>query len=195
VPDYFTLVEFRELPDMDDVTAYADEAVEAAAAYFTAIVEREVMHPMIPRSYTETFDGAGRTALTLGSAYVRSLTTVTSDGVAVTVGGLTSTGGVLRYLDGTTWSSESPSNIVVTYVAGEFATCPADIKDAVMWATRDRLLSQSDQAGIDVRRTSITTDFGTTNYILPGEKRPTGFPDLDAAIAGRIRSSAPLGFA
>jgi hypothetical protein len=87
-------------------------------------------------------------------------------------------------------------NVVVTYTAGRYTTCPDDIKDAVMWATRDRLLSQGDRAGIDVRRTSMSNDLGgTTTYLLPGEKRPTGYPDLDALISSYTRTTPSLGFA
>jgi hypothetical protein len=64
-----------------------------------------------------------------------------------------------------------------------------------MWATRDRLLGQGDMAGIDVRRTTVATEFGTTSYVLPGEKRPTGYPDLDALIASYIRTAPSFGFA
>jgi hypothetical protein len=193
-PDYFTLAEFRALPDCSGNT-YTDAQINAAAAYFTAIVERELGQPMIPRDVTQTLDGNYSSRLLLSSPYVRSITTVTVGGTTVSPAGLTASAGVLRYLDGTSIWTGGVANIVVTYSAGQFDECPADIKDAVLWATRDRLMSQSDQAGVDVRRTSITTDFGTTNYILPGEKRPTGYPDLDAAIAGRLRTAASLGFA
>ncbi|NUO35883.1 MAG: hypothetical protein HOQ45_02425 [Nocardioidaceae bacterium] len=194
MPDYFTLAEFRALPDMSDATTYADAKVEAAAAYFTAIVEREIGEPFIPRTYTETVDGTSGPILMLARPAIRSLTSVTVGGVSVDTAALNSAGGVLRYTGGASWAY-GVGNVTVTYVAGRYGTCPDDIKSAVMWATRDRLLSQADQAGIDVRRTSITTDFGTTNYVLPGEKRPTGYPDLDAAIAGRVRATPSFGFA
>jgi hypothetical protein len=191
-PDYFTVAELQALPDC---SGFTEAQILPAAAYFVAIVEREVGEPMIPRTITETFSGGGRYALGLSYGTVRSLTTVTVDGQSVSTSELTANHGLLRYLDRTCWSSLEPENVTVVYVAGEYATCPADVKDACLWATRDRLLSQSDQSGIDVRRTSVNTDFGTTNYILPGEKRPTGYPELDAVIASRIRTETPLGFA
>lgn len=197
-PDYFTLVEFRLLPDCGG-SAFTDAQILAAAAYFTTIVEREVKRPFIPRTYTDTLDGNGRTGLVLTHPNVRSLTSVTVSGVAVTVGNLTATSGVLRYSTSgggelTTWTSGT-SNVVAVYTAGDFATCPPDVKDAVMWATRDRLLSQGDQNGVDIRRTSITTDYGTTSYVLPGANSPTGYPDLDALIASYRRNVSTFGFA
>ena len=192
-PDYFTLAELRALPDCGSST-FTDAQINAAAAYFAAIVEREVGYSLIPRSFTDTIDGGGVRGLVLSQAYVRSLTTVEVDGTSVSTTLLTVSGGVVRYLDGSTWSDDI-ANVEVVYSAGRFATCPSDVKDACLWATRDRLLSQSDLSGIDVRKTSVNTDFGTTNYILPGEKRPTGYPDLDAAIAGYVRTSVSFGFA
>lgn len=196
-PDYFTLAEFRIVcPDIGEAT---DPQVLAAAAYFTTIVEREIGEPLIPRTFTQTIDGTDLPTLVLGHTNVRSLTAVTVGGVTIDPASLSSTNGVLRYTSnyyptGIPWTLGA-SNIVVTYVAGAYATCPADVKDAVMWATRDRLMAQSDQAGIDTRRTSVTTEFGTTNYVLPGENRPTGYPDLDAVIASYRRNTPSYGFA
>ncbi len=196
-PDYFTLAEFRTLPDMDDAVEYTEAKVLAAAAHFTTIVEREVGVPFIPRTYTETLSGAGTTGLALAHTPTE-LTSVTLNGTTVDVSRLDFTSGVLRYTStygpGTAWGP-GVGNVVVTYTAGAYDECPADVKNAVMWATRDRLLGQADQAGIDIRKTSVTTDFGTTSYILPGEKRPTGYPELDALIASYIRSDSPLGIA
>jgi hypothetical protein len=192
-PDYFTTAAVVALPDC---AGFVEADILAAAAYFVEIVEREVGRPFIPRTYTETFSGCGSRTLVLAHANVRSLTSVTVDGVSVTTTLLSSASGVLRYLDGTAWSSVQPSNVVVTYVAGKYATCPADIKDAVLQATRDRLLGQTDAAGIDIRRTSQSNELGgTTTYVLPGEKRPTGYPDLDALIASYSRNVPSFGFA
>ncbi len=184
-PDYFTVTEFRALPDMDDADAYTEAKILAAAAYFTAIVEEELW-PMTSQSYTETLDGDYATSLFLGRE-ATSLTSVTVDGTAVSTSLLTCTNGVVRYKSlGQTFSGAANGNVVVVYAAGE-STVPADIKNAVMWATRDRLLAQGDLSGVDVRKTSVNTDFGTTNYILPGEKRPTGYPELDAILLRRSR--------
>lgn len=198
-PDYFTLAELRALPDMNDTGAYPEAKILAAAAFFTKIVEREIGTALIPRTFTETLDGNNLGTLVLGNLPVRSLTSVTVNGTAVATAGLGFGNGILRYVSsyaasGQTWT-KGIGNVVVTYVAGE-ATVPADIKNAVMWATRDRLLSQNNLNGIDVRRTSMTNDLGgTVSYVLPGEKRPTGYPELDALIASYVRTTPSLGFA
>lgn len=189
-PDYFTVAELQALPDCDDFT---EAQILPAAAYFTSIVEREVGVSFVPRTHVETLSGNGGTALLLGSVPT-SLTSVTVDGATVTVGLLDATAGVLRYDTGTTAFTSGVGNVVITYTAGS-ATCPADIKDAVMWATRDRLIAQSQESGSWDRKSSETSDFGTVNYVLAGEKRPTGYPDLDALIASYLRTTPSYGFA
>jgi hypothetical protein len=190
-PDYFTIEEFRTLPDMGNAVDYTEEKIESAAAYFTAIVERETGMSFSAHSFTTTLDGAYG-GVQLPHTSVQSITALTINGTAVSPSSVSvDAGGRVRFIGGGYWDT-GIANVTVTYVAG-FPECPADIKEPVMWATRDRLLSQNDQAGIDIRRTSVTTEFGTTSYVLPGEKRPTGFPDLDAAIAGRRRGAPFLG--
>ena len=198
-PDYFTLVEFRALPDCSVATGaqteFTDAEINAAAAFFTAIVEREVGVPFIPREFTLTRDGYNTAAIVLPHDHVRSISAASVNDVAVDDSLLTFGNGIVRYLAGTTWAV-GVANIVITYEAGEYDTCPADVKDAVMWATRDRLITQASQNGVDVRKTSMTNDLGgTINYVLPGEKRPTGYPDLDAVIASYVRNTPSLGFA
>lgn len=198
-PDYFTLAEFRALPEMDDATKYQESKVLAAASHFVRIVEREVFgstgEGFIPRTLTQTFSGDSQVVLVLKSANVRSLTTVTVDGSSVLVADLSGEAGILRYLDGTRWNL-GVANVAVTFSAGKYASCPDDVKDAVMQATRDRLISQASDAAQDPRQSSMTNDLGGTNqYVLPGEKRPTGYPELDALIASYARHTPSLGFA
>lgn len=189
-PDYFLTADVLALPGC---SSFTEAQVLAAAAYFTSIVENELGVSLIQRSFAETLDGACSLALPLIQTRV-TLVSVTVNGVTVSLSLLTvDAAGRLRYKNGCTrWSGATVANVVVTYTAGLYATCPADVKDAVMWATRDRLLSQSDAAGIDSRKTSMSNEMGgTTTYLLPGDKRPTGYPDLDAVIASRQRALGP----
>jgi hypothetical protein len=185
-PDYFTLAEFRTLPDMQDSQAYPDDRVLAAAAYITAIIEREVGTAFIPRARTETFDGANTYGIILNSLYVRSITSATVDGVAAT-GTLEAPNGIVRRRVGnaaTPWTT-GLGNIVITYTYGYSATPPADIKEAAMRGTRAYLLETSEKSGVLDRRSSVTNDLGgTTTYVIAGGNNPTGYPQVDAVIVG-----------
>lgn len=190
-PDYFTTAELQALPDC---AGFSEAQILAAAAYFTSIVENELGVSLIHRTHTETLDGLYNLSLPLLSSYITAIDTVTVDGATVSTSLLAvDPSGRLRYKNGfTRWSGWAIGNVVVTYTAGLYAACPADVKDAVMWATRDRLLGQTDQSGIDIRKTSQSNDLGgVTNYVLPGVNRPTGYPDLDAVIASRQRALGP----
>lgn len=195
MPEYFTLEEFQALPECG-LGTFTEAEVDAAEGFFVSILEREVGSPFVLRAETVTLDGSGSAALILPRADIAALSAVTVDGDVVDVGLLSSSSGILRYLTGGTVWPCGVGNIEVTYAYGAYATVPADVKSAVMWATRDRLLSQSNQNGIDVRRTSMTNDLGgTIQYVLPGEKRPTGYPELDALIASYQRNTPTFGFA
>lgn len=184
-PDYFTLTEFRQLPDMDDTNQYPDDRVLAAAAYITGVIEREVGTSFIPRTATETFDGTAGDDIVLASHYVRSVTSATVDGVAL-VDTLDAPYGIVRHRTGNTsvsWTT-GLGNVVVTYVYGYSATPPADIKEAALRGTRAYLLETSSRAGVTDRRSSVTNEQGTVSYVIAGRDNPTGYPMVDAVIIG-----------
>jgi hypothetical protein len=197
-PEYFTLTEFRLLPDMSNATKYPDALVLDAAAYVTAILEREVGTSFIPRTITGEIHDGGTYEIVLRSPFVQSITSVTQNGVAIT-DDLRSRSGVLRrfstgsYIPG--WWATGVGNISVTYSSGYSATPPADIKSAVMQGTRARLMDTSATAGINDRRTSMTNESGTVSFVIAGEGRPTGYPVVDEVIMGWKRKLNVFGFA
>lgn len=183
--DYFTLEEARALPDISDESKYPDDRVTAAGEYVQAIIEGACQTSFVAREVVESLDGDGTTSLRLSTPYVLSVTSVTISG-ATSTDEFTATHGVLER---TTTGSYSPlswtrgrRNVTVTYDAGYSATPPADIKEAALQATRARLMSTSEFSAIDDRRTSITNEMGTISFVIAGEERPTGFPEVDAVI-------------
>lgn len=196
-PDYFTLAEFRTLPDMQDSQTYSDDRVLAAAAYITAIIEREVGTSFVERTVTETFDGSNDYGIVLATTYVRSVTSATVGGVAL-ADTLDAPYGIVRHRTTDTavaWT-RGLGNVVVTYKAGYSATPPADIKEAAMRGTRAYLLETSEKSGVLDRRSSVTNDLGgTTTYVIAGGNNPTGYPQVDAVIVGWREQLRLPGFA
>lgn len=178
MPDYFTLEEFRELPQMGDSDKYTDARVDAVAAALTSIIERKVGTSFVSRTYTKALPLVNGDVV-YSTPYILETTSVSDDTSALS--------------DPCGWGTAH--NVTVTYEAGYSAEPPADIKEALMWAVRDRLLATSSTAGIDARRTSLVTEQGTVNYVLAGADNPTGYPDLDAAILGWHKHLFGLGFA
>lgn len=177
MPDYFTLDEFRDLPQMGDSDKYTDARIDAVAASLTSIIEREVGTSFVSRTYTKVLSEINGDVV-FTTPYVLETTSV-GDASA-----------------GASWPfCGAARDVTVTYRAGYSDDPPADIKEALMWAVRDRLLATSSTAGIDARRTSLITEQGTVNYVLAGADNPTGYPDLDAAILGWHKHLFGLGFA
>ena len=173
MPEYFTTDEFRDLPEMSDDQQYTDARIDAVAASLVTIIEREVGTSFVSRTYTKTLPEVDGDVV-FGTPYVLETVSVSD-------------------------SATDPFTCVipdatVTYRAGYSEEPPADIKEALMWAVRDRLLETDSNAGIDARRTSQITPEGTINYVLPGADRPTGYPQLDAAINGWRKRLFGLGF-
>ena len=184
--EYFTEAELRALPQMDNETKFTLARVEAAAAHIVAIIEREVGTSFISRTVTnQAYDGTGGPDLFLSALCVLSVTSATENGTAVTDTLSYKDGSLRRYAAGTYYAKPwraGINNITVTYASGYSSTVPADVKEAALKGTRAHLLSTMANSAMDDRRTSMTTDMGTVQFVTAGRDRPTGYPDVDAVI-------------
>lgn len=196
--EYFTLAELRALPDMDDDTAYPDARVDAAAAYIVGVIEREVGTSFIVRSHTDEAHDGGAAAVVPASAYVRGVTQVKVNGVVSTSTIKVRNDAVYRVSGSNSTPVDWPEgigNIEVTYTSGYSSAPPADIKEIALKGTRAHLLANSENSMMNDRRTSLNTDMGVVGFVIAGENRPTGYPEVDAAILGWKRRLDVLGFA
>ena len=185
--EYFTLAEFRELPEMYDAAKFTDTRIDAAAAHIVGILELEVGTSFVARTVTDEVHSGGCYEIILNSPFVLSATSATENGTTVTDTLSVSHNGLLqRFASGSyvpkAWLSGS-RNLRVTYEAGYAATVPADIKEATMRGTRAYLLETRDQAGVLDRRSQITNELGgSTTFVIAGKDHPTGYPQVDAVI-------------
>lgn len=184
MPDYFTLLELRALPDVSSVSKYPNDRVEAVAAKFVDIIEREVGTAFIERLVTETFDG-GDFAIVPGKSHPREIVEVLENGVDVTASAAIKDGTLVK-LSGYALSRWTPGvqNVEVTYSYGYAAEPPADVKEQALQATRLHLMSTSATNWANSRQTSMSTDMGVLGFVVAGPDRPTGYPELDAVIIG-----------
>ncbi|WP_332645113.1 hypothetical protein [Aeromicrobium sp.] len=185
MPDYFTLAELRALPDVDNVTKYPEARCEAAADHIVAIFEREVGTSFITRMVVdEAYDG-GTNWIPLRRSYVQAIVSATEDGAVVT-DDLIVRGGVLLRLSGgspVTWAT-GYSNVVVTYEYGYSTAPPADVKEMALKGTRAHLMATAADSSANARRTSLSTEMGVESFVVAGQNRPTGYPEVDATILG-----------
>lgn len=195
---YFTTAELRTLPDIvGQVVRFPDPRLVEAHDWIASIVEREAGTSFIVTTVTgERLTGSGTDGLRLPNPYVRTVTAITVDGTAYTTSEVAAVyvdAGHLYLADGYTWPTTSRGNITVTYTYGYSPTPPADLKQAMLRAARNWLLTMDTWSGADVRSTSISNEFGNIQLSVPGERRPTGIPDVDATImawADRVRVPA-----
>jgi len=194
--EYFTLAELRALPDMSSTTKYPDATCEAKAAEIVDIIEREVGTSFISRTVTDEVHDGGGYSIPLRKSRVLSVTSVTENGTAVSASELNLVRGILeRFTTGavypTRWA-HGRRNIKVTYESGycTLGNIPDDIKNAAMQATRSRLLESHSTSSVDDRRTSLSNEMGTINFVIAGEDRPTGYPVVDEVIVGWKRRLA-----
>lgn len=184
--EYFTLPEFRALPDMGNTAKYPDARVEVEAAFVVSRIERFTGTSFVARTVTGEVHDGGDTGIVLFKPHVISITSATENGVAVT-DSLRMVDGVLRRFAGatsfnpSTWAA-STGGVAVTYQAGFSTSPPGDIKSAALQWTRLRMLTTSSGAGNDARATSQTTDMGTLNFLVAGKDRPSGYPEVDAVL-------------
>lgn len=195
---YFTLPELRALPQVSDAVTYTDARCTAAGEYIEAVIERAVGTSFVERTVTAEVHDGGTYGIVLDSSHALSITSATEDGVAVT-DTLSVKGGLLyRFAAGATsptrWA-RGTRNVTVTYKAGYSTTPPADVKEAALKGTRAHLLATNSNAGVDDRRTSMNTELGTIQYVIAGEDRPTGYPEVDAVIMGWKSRLDNYGFA
>lgn len=172
---YFTVAELREFAGkpLDDAIAYPDATVEAARNGAQEDLEHECRVAFVPRTETETINGAGLTVV-LRRPKVTAVASVTVDGAALTAEALgevkiTPGGGLYRVAG---WAS-GVANVEVTYTHG-FAVPPPRIKLAAMILTKDRLIDSP--FGDRVLRIETDTQAFSRSW------RGFGLPEVDEAV-------------
>lgn len=183
--DYFEVSELRALPDMDDVSKYPTTRVEEAAAYIVGVIEREVETSFVSRTIIDEPHDGSAVQIFLDAPYVLSVTSATEDGVAVT-DDLSARAGILRRTSSNqpvAWS-EGYGNVLVTYEAGYSVSPPDDVKEMALKGTRAHLMASAANSSINDRQTSLTAGDSVIGFVVAGQDRPTGYPEVDAMILG-----------
>lgn len=186
---YFTTAELRALPDIvGQIERFPDARLVEAHDWIAAIVERECDTSFIVSTVTdERVSGTGTDTLFLRRPYAREVTAISVDGVALDaprIADLYVDHGMVYLNNYSTWATTTRGNVTVTYTAGYSETPPADLKQAMLRAARNWLLTMDAWSGKDSRSTSISNQDGTFQLSVAGENRPTGIPDVDAVIMG-----------
>ena len=128
---------------------------------------------LVPRACTESFDWRGEARYAPQQPLIRSVRSVTVDGTTVPA--------TDYHLDGhvVVFEVRQWGEVVFTYEYGR-SSCPPDLRRAIVDAVAFSLLGET--SGQSMRQTSVTNEFGSTNFARPNDDHPFGLPDVDAII-------------
>ena len=184
---YATIATVRELPGLDDETAYPDALVTTAIARATELIE-DYCGAWEPTTIVKRLAGSEKSfdLIATGIPHLRSVTSCTFDGDAQTVTGweVDPLGDV--YLDAA--SATKVRTILITVSAGQADTAP----ERLQWAARTLAASYAVNidSSISDRALAVQSEFGQIQLAQAGGRtdRPTSLPEVNAVL-NRYRSN------
>lgn len=176
---------------VDPLFGYTDEAVDELIAEFEEVAEDYLGFSCVPRTATEVVSVASFSdRLVLARPKVRSVTSVTIDGVALAAASYETdlAAGVIRRVSGGMFSPADPATVV--YVHG-LTEPPVRIKRAC--ALYVASVAESEKSGTSRNVLSQGMDGGTTRYSTPDKRagRPTGWLEVDRLLNSVPRLTMP----
>jgi hypothetical protein len=174
---HFALSEARALKPMDDAATYSAARLTQARTLAETALEDACMVPFVPRYFRWRLDGNGRCDLMLPRSRPLTVTTATVDGAALTVGDLE------LYEDGRVYSpngwASGRRNVIIAGTYGYPFPPPRVARASMLLAKRFIVDSP-----VNDRATSLTTEDGTTSYLVTAGVRSaiTDVPEANAVI-------------
>lgn len=174
---HFTLSQARALKPMNDEIAYPTARLLEARTLAETALEDACMTAFVPRYFRWRLDGSGRYNLMLPRSRPLTITSATVDGTALTVGDLA------VYDDGRVYSpngwTSGQSNIVIAGTYGYRFPPPRVARASMLLAKRFIVDSP-----VNDRATSLTTEDGTTSYLVTAGVRSAVFdvPEANACV-------------
>ena len=185
------LVELRDEPGLSNTSTYPVALLAAVRDELDDLATTYCGRAFTPRYALDQLPGSGRGSVMLRWPDVRTVRSVTVDGTAVTLAEVSAHPTGRLDLEAGVWNMPTGDtrNVTVGYEHGLDAP-PADLRrEALRWC-RSRLLERATgvtRATIAETVDGITQRFSTPD---PGKGRPSGHPDLDAAL-NRHRNRPP----
>jgi len=187
---YTTLAIVRAMDGMADDTGFLDATIETAILEATLLIDEYTGTSFEAKAFSFTIDGSGTARLTLVDPFdqrrvlfPRSITAITVDGTneVAEVGdwALFPEGYVIRDEGSFTYTFPG-RNVVIAGTAGITTTVPEDIALAARTLARQYTLDTLSR--VDDRAVMMTTELGTIRLSQPGNRYPTGMPQVDAIL-------------
>lgn len=181
---YAVVADVRALDGLADVTTYPDATLQTGIDYATALIDSYCGTSFEAKAFSVTLDGNSNYVIPTGVLFIRSITSVTINGVADSPSNYygRKEGLVVNVTGGFFPSSVFGANVVIAGMAGVTTTAPEDIKWATRTIARDYALSLHSR--IPSRALTITSESGSIEVRAQagGTGRPTALPDVNAVL-------------
>jgi hypothetical protein len=181
---YATVAEVRALEGLADTVIYPDATLQEGIDYATTVIDGYCGTSFELKAFSITLDGNGNFVIPTGVMFIKTLATITIDGIAQSVGNFYGrSDGLLVRADGDVFPHSSwGANVVVTGTAGFSTVAPPDIKWAARTLARDYVLSLKSR--ISGRALTVTNADGAVEVRAQpgGPGRPTALPDVNAVL-------------
>lgn len=175
---YFTLAELRGQSGLDDLAIFPTWLLEASRTAVEDLIHQVTGVAWCPAFARETHDGSGNSTLLLRRLYPRAILSATVGGSAI------DTSAIEVYSDGEVYNASgwglARRGVVLEYEHGR-TNPPADLRRAALRLGRVTVLDFKSR--IPERAVQMSTEAGSFNLSVAGEKRPTGYPEIDAILA------------
>ena len=163
----------RARKGLDNVTTYPNATLVTRLAEVVNRVET-VTGALVPRVAIDRADVRhGEWGYLPKFPNIRSVRSLVVDDIALSTDDYHLDGSAIRF------DNRQHGELVLTYEHGRDA-CPPDLRRAIVDAVAFSLLGET--SGQSMRQTSVTNEFGSTNFARPNNDHPFGLPDVDAII-------------
>lgn len=189
----FTISAFRLRYPQVDAATYTGAMVRAARVAAEERFETLARVAFVPRAKIATLSGDGTTTIILPDGEIRSISSASIDGTALTSTELAALAinpaGIIKRTDSQYWT-EGRENIVIAYECG-FDFAPEPVSRSTMILAYDALIPSA----LSPRAMSQSTDLGEIRFSMANVdlNRPTGIPEVDATIQTFGRSRPAVG--
>jgi hypothetical protein len=180
---YAVVADVRALDGLADTTVFPDATLQDGIDFATELIDGYCGTSFETKNFSVTLDGSGSFVQATGVLFIRSLTSVTIDGVAQTLSDLVyANDGTLRHKNGYFPSWWWGQNVVVAGTAGVTAVAGPRIKWACRTIARDYCLNLHSR--IPSRALTVSNDLGQIEVRAQagGPGRPTNMPDVNAVL-------------
>jgi hypothetical protein len=191
---YAVVADVRALDGLSDAAVYPDATLQTGIDYATELIDGYTGTSFEAKAFSVTLDGSGSMRQYVGVLFIRSLTSVTIDGVAQTLSDIVfQPDGVIVHKNGIFLRWWWGQNVVVSGTAGVTTTAPERIKWAARTIARDYALNLHSR--IPSRALQLSNEMGQFEVRAQagGPGRPTNLPDVNAVLNANKHKAGNMG--